>query len=623
MIPSGIVHPEEIQTQRVGDDAEAGQAHGCCGEHGIELPAKQWDPYARRQGNADGVVDKGPKQVFVDVAQRRAAQADGRRHIGQTAFHQHHIRRVNGNIRARTDGNADIGAGQGRCVVDAVAHHNDLPFLLQLADHAFLSVGKDACNHLIHAGLCADGSGGAFIIAGEHHHMDAHIPHFGNGLGAVLLNGVRHSNDAAELAVPGKKQRGFALLGELFRSGFHGFGNRNLSADKLEAAAQQRCSVQGGSQSIAGQCLKLLNLCRRQTILLRSLMDRTGQRMFAFLLQCVGNGQQIPFGHTLSREDIRDPRLPLGDGSRFIQRHNLCLSGFFQRHSRFEQNAVLCAHATPHHDGNRGGKPQRTGAADDQNGDTPCQSKACRLTGKKPDKHGDNRDGDNGRNKDTGNLICHLGNGGFCGCCIADHLNDLGKGGVLADSGGLAAQKTRLIQRACGNLASFRLIHGNALPRQSGFIHRTVSLADNSVYGDVFAGTHHKNIALCHLFNGDSDLRAVPQKGGGLGRQLHQPLQSIRGFALGTGFQHFAQGNQGQNRGGGFKIEFVHIDHDRIHLALYLGVRHGEQGEGAVAKGCRSAQRNQSVHVGRTMPQALKPADKKLLIDDHDDHRQQ
>ena len=90
MIPSGIVHPEEVQAQGVGDDAEAGQAHSRSGEHGIQLPAKQGDKYACRQRNADGVVDKGPEQVFVDVAQRRAAQPDGRGHIGQAAFHQHH-----------------------------------------------------------------------------------------------------------------------------------------------------------------------------------------------------------------------------------------------------------------------------------------------------------------------------------------------------------------------------------------------------------------------------------------------------------------------------------------------------------------------------------------------------
>ena len=49
----------------------------------------------------------------------------------------------------------------------------------------------------------------------------------------------------------------------------------------------------------------------------------------------------------------------------------------------------------------------------------------------------------------------------------------------------------------------------------------------------------------------------------------------------------------------------------------------GRQGEGAVNKGCGRTQRNPSVHVGRTVPQALEAADEELLIDDHDDHRQQ
>ncbi len=37
------------------------------------------------------LLEKSPEQIQADVPQHRPAEADGRRHIGKTALHQHHI----------------------------------------------------------------------------------------------------------------------------------------------------------------------------------------------------------------------------------------------------------------------------------------------------------------------------------------------------------------------------------------------------------------------------------------------------------------------------------------------------------------------------------------------------
>ena len=54
--------------------------------------------------------------------QSSAAQADGGGHIAQAALHQHNVSGVNRNIRTGANGNTDIRAGQGRCIVDAISH---------------------------------------------------------------------------------------------------------------------------------------------------------------------------------------------------------------------------------------------------------------------------------------------------------------------------------------------------------------------------------------------------------------------------------------------------------------------------------------------------------------------
>ena len=63
-----------------------------------------------------------------------------------------------------------------------------LPRALQAADLALLAVGQHARDHLVHAGLRADGPGRALVVAREHDDADAHILQLPDGLRAVLLD---------------------------------------------------------------------------------------------------------------------------------------------------------------------------------------------------------------------------------------------------------------------------------------------------------------------------------------------------------------------------------------------------------------------------------------------------
>ena len=79
--------------------------------------------HACGQRNAQAVVEKGPEQILFDVADNCFAQLNGGDYIQQIIFHQHDIGAFQSNIGAGTDGQANIGPGQSRRIVDAVAHH--------------------------------------------------------------------------------------------------------------------------------------------------------------------------------------------------------------------------------------------------------------------------------------------------------------------------------------------------------------------------------------------------------------------------------------------------------------------------------------------------------------------
>ena len=174
MVMPRIAQLAEIQTQCVGYHAEARQAHGSRAEHGIERQTKRHKA-PRRQRNADHVVEKRPKKIFMNIAQCCTTQPNRSRNIHEAVFHQHDVRRVNCNIRTRADGNADVRACQRRGVVDAVAHHGNTALLLQSANNRLLAIRQNARDYLIHTRQCADGLGRALVITRQHHNADAHV----------------------------------------------------------------------------------------------------------------------------------------------------------------------------------------------------------------------------------------------------------------------------------------------------------------------------------------------------------------------------------------------------------------------------------------------------------------
>ena len=79
--------------------------------------------HARRDRHAGGVVDEGEEQVLADVAHHRARQPPRPDQALQVAPEQGDAGALDGHVGARAHGDADVGGGQRRRVVDAVAGH--------------------------------------------------------------------------------------------------------------------------------------------------------------------------------------------------------------------------------------------------------------------------------------------------------------------------------------------------------------------------------------------------------------------------------------------------------------------------------------------------------------------
>ena len=265
----------------------------------------------------------------MDVAQGSAAQPDGGGHVRELGVHQYYVRGVNGYVCACANGNAGVSAGQGRSVVDTVTHHSYLAVLLQLLDDGLLALGQHPGNHLVHPGLSANGLGGALVVAGQHHHADAHISQLPDGLRAVLLDGICYRDNAQQTASAAKEEGSLTLRSQRSSLRLQRSRDSDLCANKCSAAAKDLLALQLGGKAVARQGGKIGNRGQLQLLFLRIGQHCPRQWVLTAALQRGCQREQLGLGHAHSGQKVGDGRLAAGDSAGLVQRHDAGAPGFF------------------------------------------------------------------------------------------------------------------------------------------------------------------------------------------------------------------------------------------------------------------------------------------------------
>ena len=488
-IVGGAARVKGVQPQGICDDADAGQAHGRGGDHRVQRDAEARE-HARRQRDADGVVEERPEQVLMDVAHHRAGQAHRGGYIGQVAAHQHNVGGVQCDVRTGTDGNAGLGAGQGGGVVDAVTDHGNAALLLQCADLGFLARGQDARNDMvgIEADSRADVAGRGGVVAGQHHDLQAERLHLGDGGGGRLLHDVGHADDACGLTGQREVERRDAVGAHLVARLLQVVGQGAGLADEIGIAARNDLARDLAAQTLAGYGLKVGHSGVGQMVLLGALQDGAGQWVLTAKLQTGGHAEQEFLGHVAGAEDFYNVGLTGGDGAGLIQQHGVGVAGGFEAGGGLEQDAVFGTHAAADHDGDGRRQAQGTGAADDQHADAAGQRKCKGLAQQQPDDKRSRGDTDDGGHEDAGDPVRGLGQRGLRRGGVAHQADDLGQRRVLADALGTAGQRTVLVDGRGADGGAGELVHRHALAGQGGLVDRGDALGDGAVHRDALTG---------------------------------------------------------------------------------------------------------------------------------------
>ena len=127
------------QPQRVADNAQRRQRHRGSADHRRQQRAKRRIENAGGDRDGGAVIDEGEEQILPDIAHGRARQPPRPHDADEIAFDQRDAGALDGDVRASSHRDADVGCGKRRCVVDAVAGHGDhAPLAAEFLHHAIL-----------------------------------------------------------------------------------------------------------------------------------------------------------------------------------------------------------------------------------------------------------------------------------------------------------------------------------------------------------------------------------------------------------------------------------------------------------------------------------------------------
>ena len=254
--------------------------------------------------------------------------------------------------------------------------------------------------------------------------------------------------------------------------------------------------------------------------------------MLALLLERERAEEKLFLTDALCRDEIGHDRLAVCDGAGFVEDNDLRFTGFFERNSGFEENAVFRAETVADHDRNGRGETERAGAADDKHRNAAGERIGEIFSEQQPDHEGDERHADHGRDKHARDLVGELRDRRLGRRRVAYHLDDLAERRVLTDARRLTADKAGLVDGGGADAIARGFVDGDALARECGLVYRALAVENNTVNGDALAGADEEDIALLHLVDRNNLLPAAALDAGGLRREAHQGLERVCRFAL-------------------------------------------------------------------------------------------
>eukprot|EP01022_Parablepharisma_sp_SALTPOND_P021550 TRINITY_DN427_c1_g1_i8.p1 TRINITY_DN427_c1_g1~~TRINITY_DN427_c1_g1_i8.p1 ORF type:complete len:1229 (-),score=506.41 TRINITY_DN427_c1_g1_i8:439-4125(-) len=587
------------QQQGIADHADAGEGHRRPCQHGIE--------HAQcRQRDADQVVDERPEQVLADLAIGAARDVDGVSGQPRVAMHQGDAGRLHGHIGAGGHGDADVGGGQRRGIVDAVADHRHHARAVgtQRVDGGGLVARQHLGAHVADAQFAGHALRSAPVVAAEHDGGNAQPVQGGDGVPGAGLDLVAEGQQAQHLGAmaiviaPRQPGEGAALLLQGLRLCRQGLGGRLQLLHPATAAQVQQLTFDLPLDAQAGHAAGLGGGGDSQVLALGSGIEYgAAQRVFASCLQGRGQRQQAVGLHAGGGLQIGQARPAHGQGAGLVEGDHVDAVGDFQRLRILDQDAVARRYAGAGHDGRGRGQAQGAGAGDHHHRHRIEQGLRPVASGQAPAQQRHQRQQQHGRHEHRADLVHQALDRCLGGLGLLHHAHDARQHGLGANGRGLDEQGALGIDGAGGQRVAGLFGLRVAFAGQHGFIQVAAAFAHHPIDRHPFTRTQYHHVTHAYLGQRHLELLAVAAHAGAVRAQGIQGRDGVGGLALGAAFQPFAQQDQGDDHGRAFEVQVGRGHAVRLHVTA------GQPLPQRQPIGSAGAQRDQQVHIARTRPQ--------------------
>ena len=443
----------------------------------------------------------------MDDAHRFPGDPDGHGDLAGLVIHQHHVRRLDGGVAAQAaHGDADVGAGQHRGVVDAVAHKGQLAgLLLQQLFHPGHLVGRQQLRVVfVQPQGIRHGVGHLLGVAGEHDRLfHAQGLQSGDGVLGVRLGQVGDDNMPGVEAVDGHVDDGARQ--------FTGQPVHVLPLHQAAVAHAHGAAVHLGHDAVAGDLLHVSHPAGLHFLFAGfPLGHRNG--MGGILLRQGGIFQHLVLHKARLGMDGGDGEGAAGQGTGLVEHHGVRLGQLFQIVAALHQDAALGGAADAAEKAQGHGDHQCAGAGDDQEGQgtvEPFRPGGARQEGGGYSQHRQQNGGDQEQSQGgihhAGGVI--LGKAGdelladrFFLAGIFHQLQNFGDRGFLAGLGDGDPQQARQVHAAADDIVPCMDVPGQGLAGEGGGIQGGAALQNGAVQRHPLAGLHHNDGAHGYIF---------------------------------------------------------------------------------------------------------------------------
>ena len=419
--------------------------------------------------------------------------------------------------------------------------------------------------YLVHAQFSGHVVGHPADIAGEHDGLfHARLLQGGNGLLGVGLHHIGNDDVAGVLTVDGQMDDGADAMAVVPRNA--------QSVHELAVAHGYVGAVHLGGDAIAADLLHVRDTVAVDLAAVGPL-EALADGMGGGALRQSGVLQNLLLGHgvVVNAGDVKDA---LGQGAGLVKDHHTGFGEGLQIVGSLHQHTGPAGTAQSGEEAQGDADDQRTGAADDQEGQgtvdpsAPVAAEAHdQPNHRRQHRQHQSADADGG-GIDAGEFGDEVLRAGFVGAGVLHQLQNFGDGGLAEGLGGADLQHARHIDAAADDLVAGGGVTGQALAGEGGGVQGRAALRHYAVQRDLLAGLHHDDAAHGHVVRVHLHQLAVLLDVGIIRANIHQGGDAAAALAHGVALEQLTDLIE-QHHGHGLQI---------VAASLIDGQRNGAHG---------------------------------------------